>query len=366
MKARAFGRIIQIDSEVVDRPPPGRSAYATAKSAQIGLTRSWARELAEHGITVNTIAPGFVPVERHADVPDEVKDAYLATVPAGRLGTPEDIAHAVSFFATDAAGFITGQRLLVDGGRALRDEGAIVRGARGEASPPRSGGQAPIEELVVAPAGNAGRPDCRRLDARAASTQRSSTCVWRRICTGISQPERGAGAPRTGRPRPSGGSLRRRGGRRRDDRRHETADRCRELERRDGAGRADPRSRRVRQSATEAVLIQAKRGAGRPAGAADDVATLLRARTDVKNVRRRCGRRTAGRCSCSSTSGATATRPTTRVAAGARRRRRACSRRIRAAPSPSSASASADHALDETTGQGLLAGGAPLRAGHLR
>ena len=121
MKARAFGRIIQIDSEVVDRPPPGRSAYATAKSAQIGLTRSWARELAEHGITVNTIAPGFVPVERHADVPDEVKDAYLATVPAGRMGTPEDIAHAVSFFATDAAAFITGQRLLVDGGRALQN-----------------------------------------------------------------------------------------------------------------------------------------------------------------------------------------------------------------------------------------------------
>jgi 3-oxoacyl-[acyl-carrier protein] reductase len=121
MKARAFGRIIQIDSEVADRPPPGRSAYATAKSAQIGLTRSWARELAAHGITVNTIAPGFVPVERHADVPDEVKDAYLATVPAGRMGTPEDIAHAVSFFATDAAAFITGQRLLVDGGRSLQN-----------------------------------------------------------------------------------------------------------------------------------------------------------------------------------------------------------------------------------------------------
>lgn len=70
MQEQGFGRIIQIDSEVVDRPPPGRSAYVTAKSAQI--THSWARELAPYGITVNAVAPGFVPVERHADVPDLV------------------------------------------------------------------------------------------------------------------------------------------------------------------------------------------------------------------------------------------------------------------------------------------------------
>jgi 3-oxoacyl-[acyl-carrier protein] reductase len=113
------GRIIQVDSEVVDVIPPGRSAYVTAKSAQIGLTRSWARELAPLGVTVNTVAPGFVPVERHADVPHEVRSAYLASVPAGRMGTPEDIAHAVSFFASEAAGFVTGQRLVVDGGRGL-------------------------------------------------------------------------------------------------------------------------------------------------------------------------------------------------------------------------------------------------------
>jgi 3-oxoacyl-[acyl-carrier protein] reductase len=119
MKQRRFGRIVQIDSEVVDLPPRDRSAYVTAKSAQIGLTRAWARELAELGVTVNTVAPGFIPVERHADVTDEVKAAYLATVPAGYLGSPADVAHAVSFFASEAAGFITGQRIVVDGGRGL-------------------------------------------------------------------------------------------------------------------------------------------------------------------------------------------------------------------------------------------------------
>jgi len=119
MQARRYGRIVHIDSEVAHRPPPGRSAYATAKNAQIGLTLAWARELAPSGITVNTVAPGFVPVERHADVPKDTRRAYLASVPAGRMGTPADIAHAVSFLASDGAGFITGQRIVVDGGRSL-------------------------------------------------------------------------------------------------------------------------------------------------------------------------------------------------------------------------------------------------------
>src|SRR6266699_6843154 len=119
MRDRRYGRIVHIDSEVADRAPPGRSAYATAKSAQIGLARSWARELAPSGITVNMVAPGFVPVERHADVADQIRNAYLASVPAGRMGTPGDIAHAVSFLASESAGFITGQRIVVDGGRGL-------------------------------------------------------------------------------------------------------------------------------------------------------------------------------------------------------------------------------------------------------
>ena len=90
--------------------------FALLRSRQC---RSWARELAPSGITVNTVAPSFVPVERHADVPDGIRQAYLASVPAGRMGTPADIAHAVNFLASEGAGFITGQRIVVDGGRSL-------------------------------------------------------------------------------------------------------------------------------------------------------------------------------------------------------------------------------------------------------
>lgn len=119
MRDRGYGRIVQIDSEVVDSPPPGRSAYVAAKGAQIALARAWARELAPFGITVNSVAPGFVPVERHADVTDGVRRAYVDSVPAGRMGSLEDVAAAVSFFASEQAGFVTGQRLVVDGGRGL-------------------------------------------------------------------------------------------------------------------------------------------------------------------------------------------------------------------------------------------------------
>ena len=119
MRERGWGRIVHIDSEVADRVPQQRSAYVAAKSAQIGLMRAWALELAPHGITVNAVGPGFIPVERHAALGPEVVAEYVAGVPAERIGTPEDIAHAVSFFASEGAGFVTGQRLVVDGGRGV-------------------------------------------------------------------------------------------------------------------------------------------------------------------------------------------------------------------------------------------------------
>jgi 3-oxoacyl-[acyl-carrier protein] reductase len=119
MKARRYGRIINIGSEVFEKGVPRFANYTSAKGAQLGLTRSWAMELAEFGITVNLIAPGWIPTERHADDPQDLKDAYAAAVPMKRMGVPADIAHAVAYLASDAANFITGQKLSVNGGNSL-------------------------------------------------------------------------------------------------------------------------------------------------------------------------------------------------------------------------------------------------------
>jgi 3-oxoacyl-[acyl-carrier protein] reductase len=119
MRARRWGRVIQIGSDAFERALPGMSAYVAAKGAQLGLTRSWARELGPAGITVNLVAPGWIPVERHAGASAEDLQRYLAEVPAGRLGVPEDVAGAVSFLASDAAAFLTGQRITVNGGHTI-------------------------------------------------------------------------------------------------------------------------------------------------------------------------------------------------------------------------------------------------------
>ncbi len=119
MKRRGFGRIINIGSEVVDIGNAKFANYVSAKAAQLGLTRSWALELASTGITVNLVAPGWIPTERHIDSTQEEMDAYIARVPMQRMGTPEDVASVVAFLAGDAAGFITGQKFAVNGANTL-------------------------------------------------------------------------------------------------------------------------------------------------------------------------------------------------------------------------------------------------------
>jgi 3-oxoacyl-[acyl-carrier protein] reductase len=119
MKQRRSGRIINIGSEVFEKGVPEFSNYVSAKGAQLGLTRSWAMELAKFNITVNLVAPGWIPTERHDNDPQAMKDDYASKVPMGHMGEHEDIAEAVAFLASDGAKFITGQKISVNGGNTL-------------------------------------------------------------------------------------------------------------------------------------------------------------------------------------------------------------------------------------------------------
>ena len=117
MKSRRHGRIVNVTSEVFHLGLSPFSAYVAAKGGQTGWSRSMCHELAPHGITVNMIAPGWIPVERHVHDPQADKDAYLATIPAGRWGTPDDVGWAAVYLASDEAAFVTGQTIAVNGGK---------------------------------------------------------------------------------------------------------------------------------------------------------------------------------------------------------------------------------------------------------
>ena len=115
MKAR-WGRIINITSVVGASGNPGQANYAAAKAGIVGLSKSLARELGSRNITVNCVAPGFIDTDMTRALPEAQKGALLAQIPLGRLGQPEDIAAAVAYLASPAAGYVTGAVLHVNGG----------------------------------------------------------------------------------------------------------------------------------------------------------------------------------------------------------------------------------------------------------
>src|SRR5580658_3201563 len=116
MLKNRWGRIINISSVVGRTGQGGQANYAASKAGLIGLTRSIAREVASRGITVNAVAPGYIETPMTAVLSEELSKAMLATVPLGRRGTPKDVAQAVKFLASDAASYITGHVLDVNGG----------------------------------------------------------------------------------------------------------------------------------------------------------------------------------------------------------------------------------------------------------
>ncbi|HEY3341718.1 MAG TPA: 3-oxoacyl-ACP reductase FabG, partial [Anaerolineae bacterium] len=114
------GRIISITSVVGLSGQAGQSNYAAAKAGVIGFTRSLAREVGSRGITVNAVAPGFIPTALTNVLTDEQKESAIKMTPLGRFGKPEEVAYAVSFLASDEAAFITGAVLSVDGGLVMQ------------------------------------------------------------------------------------------------------------------------------------------------------------------------------------------------------------------------------------------------------
>nr|MBO6294877.1 3-oxoacyl-ACP reductase FabG [Schwartzia sp. (in: firmicutes)] len=118
MKQRA-GRIVNMASVVGVTGNAGQANYSAAKAGVIGFTKTIARELASRGVTVNAVAPGFIDTDMTSVLSDKAKEAALTGIPLGRMGTPEDVAAAVLFLASDQASYVTGQVLHVDGGMVM-------------------------------------------------------------------------------------------------------------------------------------------------------------------------------------------------------------------------------------------------------
>jgi 3-oxoacyl-[acyl-carrier protein] reductase len=116
MMKQRYGRIVNITSVVGASGNPGQSNYAAAKAGVAGMTRALARELASRNITVNCVAPGFIETDMTASLSADQQKGLLANIPAGRLGQPSEIAHAVAYLASPQAAYVTGQELHVNGG----------------------------------------------------------------------------------------------------------------------------------------------------------------------------------------------------------------------------------------------------------
>lgn len=119
MMKRRFGRIINITSIVGVTGNPGQANYCASKAGMIGMSKSMAAEIANRGITVNCVAPGFIKTAMTDELGDAQHEKLIANIPAGKMGAPEDIAAAVSFLASDEASYVTGQTIHVNGGMAM-------------------------------------------------------------------------------------------------------------------------------------------------------------------------------------------------------------------------------------------------------